>query len=274
MPPSRKRPGPENVADLKLEALRVAIPRRVIGALERHAIVTAVNGLMDGAFARLDQIVAEGRRWRRSAKVETCKGLFGLDRPDSSLMTPRLAWKMSLSERIATETLARLLNAGGHAARAARVEAFLRALGLGDKELGAGPGKLTGCQAQSEEPAGNRRIDLKILWHDAGGRECVLIVEAKFEHVLTEGQLRCYRDATKAAHRGTRRFQLVLALHEDVRQSVKRRDGIWMFCTWREFWLRFEAGRPVEQDLNLQLFLHALWRRIGQLRPEDAYAAL
>lgn len=247
----------------------------MIEKAERTSVVETTHQLLNGAIVRINDLTRNRPNWQRRPSLEQSTHLFGLDRPDSSLMKPRLEWKMSLSERMATETLARLLNTGGAEARAIRVEAFLRALGLGDAELGIDRGCLASAQVFSEVPAlEGRRIDLKLLWRDARDRERVLVIEAKFDHVVTDGQLRCYQDSTKRNHPQAVRHHLILALHESAMHSVNRRDGYWRFCSWRDMWLRFETTRPVEHDLSLQLFLQALWRRIGQLNPKDAHAPL
>ena len=151
----------------KLRTLRSHVARRAINKAERASIVETTHRLLSGAFVRIDKFVRSRPHWHRRPSVERSKHIFGLDRPDSSLMTPRLDWKMSLSERMATETLARLLNAGGVRARALRIEAFMRALGLGDRELGINGGCLKTPQVFSEVPAlEGRRIDLKFLWRD------------------------------------------------------------------------------------------------------------
>jgi len=255
--------------------LNKTVSRRLIDGGEFSAIVGSVLGLMGGVYSGIDNLVISGENWKRTSHVESTKALFGLDRPDSSLMKSRLEWKMSLSERISTETLARLLNAGAIEKRAPRMEAFLRALGLGNDKLGVEKGKLERFEVFSEVPAYERRIDLKVVWKDAKNRERVLIIEAKFEHVITDGQLSFYRDSTKMCHPRARRFLLILALQEDAMSTVNiRRDGKWLFCSWRDLWLRFETTRPVEDNISLQLFLHALWRRIGQLNHKDCHAAL
>ncbi|WP_176715529.1 PD-(D/E)XK nuclease family protein [Thioclava sp. SK-1] len=240
------------------------------------SIVKTTRRLLDGASIRVGEFARNRQCWHRYGRVERARCLFGLDRLDSSLMQPRLEWKMSLSERIATETLARLLNAGGCQARALRIDAFLRALGLGDGELGAAIGQLNSAQVFSEVPAlDGRRIDLKFVWRDAKDKEKILVVEAKFDHEITPGQLRCYRESAKKDHPKAKRYHLVLALHESAMLKANcRGDGNWRFCSWRDLWLRFETARPVEYDQNLQLFLNVLWRRIGRLNPKDAHAPL
>lgn len=275
--PHGKKSKPEfEVKSEALNALKCRMPRRVISKAERTSIIETTQSLLNGRTARIDAFVRSRPHWQRRPSLDRSKRLFGLNRPDSSLMQPRLKWKMSLSERIATETLARLLNAGGVQARALRIDAFLRALGLGKSELGIASGRLTSAQVLAEVPAlDGRRIDLKFLWRDAANQERVLVVEAKFGHVVTEGQLRCYRDTTKKHHPKAVQHHLILALDEDAMLPVKRRDdGHWRFCSWRDLWLRFETARPVECDLSLQLFLHALWRRIGQLNSKDAHAPI
>lgn len=275
--PQGKKPKPEfEVTSEALNALRCGFPRRVISNDERMSIIETTRRLLGGASTRIEEFVRNRPHWQRRPSLERYKCLFGVDRPDSSLMQPRLEWKMSLSERITTETLARLLNTGGVQARAPRIGAFLRALGLGNTELGIDSGCLASAEVFSEVPAmDGRRIDLKFLWRDARDRERVLVVEAKFDHVITDGQLRCYRDSTRNEHPQAVRHHLVLALDQDAMLAVNRRhDGHWRFCSWRDLWLRFESTRPIEDDLSLRLFLHALWRRIGQLNPKDAHAPL
>lgn len=276
MPQRKKSKSKSEVTPEKLSALRCRVPRRVISNDDRKFIIETTRRLLGGANTRVEEFACNRPRWQRRARLDRARCLFGLDRPDSSLMQPHLEWKMSLSERIATETLARLLNAGGCQARALRIDAFLRALGLGDAELGVADGRLTSAQVFSEVPAlENRRIDLKFVWRDAQDKERVLVVEAKFDHMVTDGQLRCYRHSATKAHPNVKRYHIVLALHESAMMTVnRRRDGDWRFCSWRDLWLRFETARPVEYDLSLQLFLHALWRRIGQLNPKDAHAPL
>lgn len=275
MPKGKKKSGSETTLE-DLNKLRCLVPRRMINDVEREHIVQATHELLLGSIARIDKFVRSRPGWQRLPNVEQSAHLFGLDRPDSSLMQPRLEWKMSLSERIATETLARLLNSGGAQVRAARIEAFLRALGLGDAELGIDSGCLASAQVFSEVPAlDGRRIDLKLMWRDAQDRERVLVVEAKFEHVITKGQLECYKKTTQKQHGTAEKYFLVLALDETAMHlGSQSKNRVWRFCSWRDLWVRFEATRPVESNLNLQLFLHALWRRIGQLNPKDAHAAL
>lgn len=273
--PERSKPRKKvGVGDEALSALKHQVGRRMINSAERTSLVGKVQRLLSGAIGCIDNLVRSRPRWQRDPISERAIRLFGLDRPDSSLMKPRLEWKMSLKERVATETLAKLLNAGAAHVRSLRVEAFLRAVGLRDAELGCGG--LKSAQVFSEVAAlAGGRIDLKFRWLDAREHEHILVVEAKFEHTITDGQLRSYRDTARQAHPRARLHCLVLGLNENSMLSVRRRrDGHWRFCSWRDMWLRFEAARPVEDDLSLQLFLHALWRRIGQLNPKDAYAAL
>ncbi|NAZ38364.1 PD-(D/E)XK nuclease family protein, partial [Rubellimicrobium sp. CFH 75288] len=214
--PQGKKPEPEfEVTPEALNAVRCRVPRRVIFNNERMSIIETTQRLLGGASTLIEAFVRNRPLWQRQASLGRARYLLGLDRPDSSLMQPRLNWKMSLSERIATETLARLLNAGGAQARALRIGAFLRALGLGNTELGIDRGCLASAEVFSEVPAmDGRRIDLKFLWRDAQDRERVLVVEAKFEHVITDGQLRCYRDTTKKHH--------PKAVHHIVRPEQRR----------------------------------------------------
>lgn len=275
MPQSKKSRRAHELTLDALDALGNFVPRRVISDAERTSIVETTHRLLRGAIFPFDEFAKSRPRWRRRASVEHSQSLFGLDRPDSSLMKPRLEWKMSLSERVVTETLCKLLNGGGPKVRALRIEAFLRALGFGNAELGSDTGGLASAQVFSEVPAlDGRRIDLKIVWRDVRNREQVLIVEAKFGHQIMDGQLRCYRDTTRKDHPKAERYYLILALHEKKMLSVNGRDGHWRFCSWRDMWLRFETTRPVENDLSLQLFLHALWYRIGRLNPKDEHAPL
>lgn len=191
--------------------------------------------------------------------------VFGQLNPLHSFAAPRLDWGFQLTEPQATKTLAHFLNSGPAAMRGKRIQAFLKALKVPNapncaKTLGA-------ARVMAEVD----RIDLEIhLPLAEPQRFRPILIEAKFDHKLTRGQLSRYnrtrkRDKTldmAAAHR------VLLGLTEDARKGLKGRQASqWNFVSWAELWLRFEKLRPRENNSNLTIFLHTLWHRIGGLAP-------
>lgn len=242
--------------------------RGVLNLTEKtHRIILGIHGAI-GEFVK----IAAGRR---PADAEPMSKLLGLSRRDSSLMLEPLGWAMSLHEPIATKTIARLLMMGSDEMRAQRMQAFLLALGIKYDADALGPADRNNYMTYAEVPAGDRRIDLKLVWRDQKQKERVLIIEAKFKHHVTDGQLKCYREKMKEAHPNAKHERFILGLDEGVYDGKKTDPhGKWKFCSWTDLWLRFEELRPDESDLSLRLFMRTLWMRIGGMNARDANAGL
>lgn len=200
-------------------------------------------------------------------RVETCrKGLntiYGLARSDHSFDAPTIDWGIKLTEPNATRGIAHLLNRSSGDVRAKRVRAFFCAI-----KSRYVPTMVEARSAIVE--AEKNRIDLILKYKKTGeSKYLALIVEAKFEHIITEGQLSNYRQTIQAdKHIDFKRTQWVI-LGPDV-SSMRGLKGkqakIWKFVAWQDLWLRFEKKRPVEDNPNLPIFLQWLWRRIVSSR--------
>ena len=192
------------------------------------------------------------------------EGVFGEFRADHSFGVAPIDWGFRLGEAQATKALKHFLDKGPPDLRACRIKAFLTALGsenLPDCSLL----KRASVHAEAD------RIDLEIhLPVENSPKLRPVIIEAKFGHRITEGQLSWYRQ-----RRAGREFDrdcadyVILGLTESAGKGRKGRQvDLWRLVTWRDLWLRFEKLRPSGDDPHLPLFLHTLWRRIGGLSPE------
>lgn len=201
---------------------------------------------------------------------DVLNAIFGLVRPDHAFDHEPLRWGFGLTEPMATKTLARLLSAGSGETRARRVSAFLQAVGL--PEDCASLRALERCRIVAEQD----HIDMKLVWADDAGRDVVVIIEAKFGHKITKGQLSGYWAAVKKAHGCQRPFaSILLTLDNSVCAVLKNQQRInWKQVDWRNFWLRFERLRPIEHNPALQMFLRTLWHRSGSLTQEDRHGRI
>lgn len=130
--------------------------------------------------------------------------VFGIDRRHHFLHAAPLEWlqEVRLTEPQITKGFAHFLNASDRKTRTGRIRALLRALGSrpGNKER-----SLREASVTPEAPANERRIDLLIEWTDASGRGRGAIIEAKFGHHVTPGQLPGYRTRLGRLERDYRR---------------------------------------------------------------------
>jgi len=222
-------------------------------------------------FAKRDQDALKEFGPRLANMLDTCRTdvstgvlehIFGAFHQHHSFNAPFLNWHFKLSEPNVTQTLAMFLNEGPDDVKARRIHAFLVALKTPDiPELD----RLSHCIVMAEKD----RIDLEI-WIPQGssGQYRPVIVEAKFGHKVTQGQLSKYT--------GTRRKDKVLIFKErhcvllalddtEMKNLVGKQNNIWKFVAWRDLWLTFEKLRPREDNPSLSIFLRQLWHRIGQL---------
>lgn len=200
---------------------------------------------------------------RTDVPTKVLKNVFGDFHSSHSFSAPFLDWRMTLSEPTVTRTLADFLNEGSDELEARRIHAFLTALQVPElPELST----LAGCIVQAEVD----RIDLEI-WIPCSDTEHFrpVIVEAKFGHKITNGQLKKYTDARKNDTSLTfkDRHCVVLGLAPKAMKGVVgRQNNVWKFVAWRDLWLRFEKLRPRENNPSFNIFLRLLWHRIGELK--------
>jgi len=195
--------------------------------------------------------------------------VFAMDREDHAFLQDPLRWGFGLTEPMATKTLARLLSAGSGELRARRISAFLQSIGL--KEGCASLDALEHCRVIAEQD----RIDLKLVWPDREGRDVIVIIEAKFGHKVTKGQLIGYWNAVAHLHGSAPFAGIVLSLSDKNFLALEHEErDEWRQVDWRAFWLRFERLRPLEHDPSLRQFLSTLWHRSGCLTQEDRYGRI
>ncbi|AKI01292.1 PD-(D/E)XK nuclease superfamily [Hoeflea sp. IMCC20628] len=233
----------------------------------------ANRGAFDGAVLRrydqrrtnflLDKMAQLSALAQKQTPVD-CKGLnaiYGLTKAHHSFDAPCLDWGFELTEPQATRTIAHLLNRGPDDVRAERLIAFYKALKSSDVPT------LQEAKSAVVEAEVNR-IDLMLKYQKTGKEKMysALVIEAKFGHIITRGQLANYtkivqkdRDIDNASTK-----LVVLGLDDSAMHGLKGRQWTnWRFVSWRDLWLRFERTRPAEDDPSLKIFLNWLWRRIN-----------
>nr|WP_319514940.1 hypothetical protein [uncultured Cohaesibacter sp.] len=118
-------------------------------------------------------------------------------------------------------------------------------------------------EVRSEEPSGAKFIDLFISWKDINEKQDGFIVELKFDHKLTNGQLPCYRRLAKSMfYQGlnNRLFVIEPRTRTSTLRSL-RNNKDWRLTNWDAFLREFERNLPsVGSDHRNQKF--AAFRRI------------
>ena len=195
---------------------------------------------------------------RVKLRTEVLENLFGCFTLGHAFRDWSPDWGIRLIERQATSGLAHLLNRGEGMVRSRRIRAFLEALRIpklpDEKDFGR-------SKAFSEVDG----IDLEVRFHSASGEERVVLVEAKFDHILTEGQLSKYWENRK---RYDLRDGRIVGLTSAAGKGRRgKQTQLWRVVLWRDLWLRFEQRRPHEADGQLAAFMAWLWQRIGGLSP-------
>ena len=97
------------------------------------------------------------------------------------------------------------------------------------------------------------------------------MVEAKFDHHLTEEQLKKLYEARVKGRRLVAKpdCRIVGLTPAAGRGRIGRQFTLWPVLLWRDVWLRFEKRRPREPDAQLATFMAWIWHRIGALNPEN-----
>ena len=205
-------------------------------------------------------------------KQEVLEGVFGAFGPHHAFNAFTPDWGIKLAERQATEGLSYLLNRGKPELRAKRIRAFLEALEVPDlphlPHLPDRPDLPDNRPLERAKAFAERdRIDLEIRFpttNDPMDNSLrIVMIEAKFEHHITEDQLHNYYEARKNYKRDCR----IVGLTPKAGQGRKGPQvRIWPVYLWRDVWLQFEKRRPKEEtDGQLAAFMALLWQRIGGL---------
>lgn len=215
---------------------------------------TSIRNVHGRTLGALRTSVPRLARWPgRAFEREPVTQYFGIT-PVHFLHRPVPDWNILLTEPQATRGLAHCIMAHH---RSARIVAFLAGLGID-----ASHDELSGAFVVAEEA----RVDLLAIW-DEGRRGAM--VEAKFGHKVTKGQLSAYGKYVRRTYRDVvapARIVLKLDAGEYVpfkgTQSTK-----WNVLSWAEFMLRMErALNDDADDDDFRLFRRLVWHRIGGLQ--------
>ena len=199
--------------------------------------------------------------------------VFGIGLAHHFLHAAPLEWLRPTEPQI-TKGFAHFLNADGRTTRTGRIRALLRALG---SESGNADCGLRKASVRPEAPTNRKRIDLLIEWTDALHRKRGAVIEAKFDHRVTPGQLPDYRTRLKQIERVYRSpdspdeperplLFLVSPLHDAgvTRALRQQRSQDWRWMSWRSLLLAYDRSlNPDHDDDAFRQFRRTLWDRAG-----------
>ena len=244
-----------------------------------HAALIRLASLRSNALTRA--IVDGSLRFEPSTSWDCARPaldrVFGIDLRHHFLHAAPLEWlqEVRLTEPQITKGFAHCLNAGGRTIQTGRIRALLRALG---SELGDADNGLCKASATPEASANKkRRIDLLIEWTDASGRKRGAVIEAKFGHHVTPGQLPGYRTRLGRLERDYRRevpsneqerplLFIVSPLRDDrvARALSQQRSKDWRWMSWRSLLLAYDRFLHHDHDDDMfRQFRRTLWNRAG-----------
>ncbi|MCY3793938.1 MAG: hypothetical protein OXG51_06125 [Gammaproteobacteria bacterium] len=210
---------------------------------------------------RAPSVLTQPRRVK--VRTEVLEKLFGRFAPGHAFLEFNPDWGIEPTEPMATRALAHLLGRGRGKLKAERIHAFLEALKIPDLPMIRGDHSLKQAKVHSEV----NRIDLEIRFQTTPGVKRVVLIEAKFRHHITQGQLRTYYEARKNYDRRDCR---IVGLTSDAGKGRRGKQiQVWPIVLWRDLWLRFEQRRPYETDGQLAAFMAWLWQRIDGLSPSN-----
>lgn len=114
---------------------------------------------------------------------------------------------------------------------------------------------------------GKKRIDLEFRWTGVDGQRRIVVVEMKFNHLVTDGQLSKYRShALYFSGRNMENVRLVLltVTGKRHRSSREKDHQDWIPVSWSNFLRRWEHEIATgHTDTNtFRCFRHQLWNKI------------
>ena len=262
------------MAAIRKDALRFDPPDWTVGCTALSRVASLLSNALTRAIAQRSLPLKSPPSWAHARPA--LDRVFGLGLPHHFLHAAPLGWLLEerLTERQITKGFAHLLNAGGGATRTGRIRALLRALG---SDLGDSDSDLHEAWATAEAPANRRRIDLLIEWTDGSGCNRGAVIEAKFEHHVTAGQLPTYRSRLGRIERDYRReaqciqperpllFIVSPLLDRKVRRALsQQRNTDWRWMSWRSLLLAYDRVLHHDHDdETFREFRRTLWDRAG-----------
>lgn len=132
---------------------------------------------------------------------------------------------------------------------------------------------LHSASAAAEVPtAEGKRIDVLIRWRSKDGKPCLVVLECKFGHHTSKGQLPSYqRHVQTQADGGEHYFFLVLSRLDNKSQNIMRHHHNrkrWRQVKWERLLQRWEtylshSDTPIELE-GFACFRHTLWQKALQ----------
>lgn len=185
--------------------------------------------------------------------------VFNLCKPSHFLSREPIVWTIFHEPQI-TGGFAHFLETEDPAYKDIRVRAFLRALGVATSE------GMSALKVEAEHTTnGNKRIDLLVTWEDEDARKNAAVIEAKFGHLVSHGQLKTYRRHvrwTLKVDADACTF-VVAAPRENANIDKElRRNRNWRFISWHILLLRFDKILPIEADSEaFRQFRRTVWHQ-------------
>ena len=242
-------------------------------ALRRFS--TMFSGALGHAVRERLLCVWQLRDWQQARQaMET---VFGFHHAHHFFHAAPLGWvsHARLTEPQVTKAIAYFLHSQDHARRGARIRALLSALGYRPDEMGT---VLRKARATAEALVDDtqQRINLLVEWLDDKGGDRGAVIEAKFGHDVTKGQLKTYqrhllrveRRYTRAEHIGGPEPPLLFIVSPYYRKSdahALARNRGWRWKSWRSLLLAWDRFLdPRHDDEAFRQFRRTLWDRVGQ----------
>ncbi len=234
------------------------------------------SGALSGALVRaVRERLLRGRQlpdWRRARQAMAC--VFGFHHVHHFFHAAPLEWvtRIWLTEPQVTKAIAYLLSSEDRVTRGGRIRALLAALGSRPDETGAAPGNAR-VTAEALVTGKQQRMDLLVEWHD-GKFDRGAVIEAKFNHDVTTGQLSVYRRHLLRVERQYRRDDrvgrpeplllfVVSPEHRKVARALARNKD-WRWKSWRSLLLAYDRFlEPQHDDETFRQFRRTLWDRAG-----------
>ena len=261
-------------AAVRTGALKFDPPEWTVGRTALSRVASLLSNVLTSAIAQRSLPLGPPPSWARA--LSSLDRVFGLGLPHHFLHAAPLGWLQEerLTERQITKGFAHLLNAGGRETRTGRIRALLWALG---SDQGDSDSDLHEAWATAEAPANRRRIDLLIEWTDAWGRKRGAVIEAKFEHHVTAGQLptyrthlggieRSYRDEVRSDQKERPLLFIVSPLldRKVSRALSQQKNNDWRWMSWRSLLLAYDRVLHHDHDDDtFREFRRTLWDRAG-----------
>ena len=173
-----------------------------------RAALHGFSVLLSGALARAVQDrllrVRQLPDWRQARQA--MEDVFGFHHAHHFFHAAPLGWvtRVWLTEPQVTKAIAYFLHSEDPVTRGGRIRALLAALGSRTEDV------VGQARATAEAPVADKRsIDLLVEWQDDRGFDRGAVIEAKFGHDVTKGQLPAYRRHLRRVERQYRRAEHV-----------------------------------------------------------------